>query len=239
MEKKKFDIVKALKWFFDSFIWLGLILLFIDILTKNLIIKFQDNIFNGGGRNGGVDIIPGFLGVNYIINSNVVFGWDIFKNPLVNRIVFIVVALLAAIGIIIYLIFKWDKTNRFYKACLFMIISGAIGNAIDRIFYTSEYLHQGVGGLATGVVDWIDFYGIWGFNFNIADSCVVVGTIILIVYLIVDEVKELKKKRDKEVKESNGKVLSKEERSRLEQKEETPAAEETKQEEEKPEIEEK
>ncbi len=218
MEKKKFDIVKALKWFFDSFIWLGLILLFIDILTKNLIIKFQDNIFNGGGRNGGVDIIPGFLGVNYIINSNVVFGWDIFKNPLVNRIVFIVVALLAAIGIIIYLIIKWDKTNRFYKACLFMIISGAIGNAIDRIFYTSEYLHQGVGGLATGVVDWIDFYGIWGFNFNIADSAVVVAAIMLIVYMIVTEIMAYiqKKKLEPKKEEDNVKVVSKTEQEKNE-----------------------
>ncbi|HNX16689.1 MAG TPA: signal peptidase II, partial [Bacilli bacterium] len=68
------------------------------------------------------------------------------------------------------------------------------------------------------VIDWIDFYGVWKFIFNIADSSVVVGTIMLIIWLIVDEVKEYKAKKTLITPE--GKVLSADEKDRLEK--ETP-----------------
>ena len=215
----KEKLLKALKWFFNSYIWLGLLLLVIDIVTKNVIVQNQDAIRTGGGRNGGVDIIPGFLGVNYIINKNVVFGWDIFKNEIASRIVFICIALLVTGGIIFYLCRKWGKTNRFYKACFFMIIAGALGNAIDRIFFTVEYLNYidpSTGKYITGVVDWIDFYGIWGFNFNIADSAVVVSVFMLIIYIIVTEIIAYRNKKKLEPKkeEDNTKAVSKTEQEK-------------------------
>ena len=214
MENK---FLKRLKWFFNSYIWLGLVLLIIDIVTKNVIVQNQANI--AGGKNNGIDIIPGFLGINYTINNKVVFGLDIFKNDVATRIVFIVVALLVTGGILFYLIKKWDKVNRFYKACLFMIISGALGNAIDRIFYSAEYLNYynaEAGRYVSGVVDWIDFYGIWGFNFNIADSAVVVAAFMLIIYMIVMEIIDYRKKKQLEPKteEDNTKVLSKTEQEK-------------------------
>ncbi len=215
--KEKF--VKGLKWFFNSYIWLGLILLIIDIVTKNVVVQNQHNIAISGGQNGGVDIIPGFLGINYTINNKVVFGLDIFKNDVATRIVFIVVALLVTGGIIFYLVKKWGKVNRFYKACLFMIISGALGNVIDRIFYSAEYLNYfnaETNRYVSGVVDWIDFYGIWGFNFNIADSAVVVAAIMLIVYMIVVDIIDYRKKAKLAPKkeEDNTKVLSKTEQEK-------------------------
>ena len=210
----KEKLLKGLKWFLNSYIWLGVLLFVIDIVTKNIVVQNASKINAAGGQGGGVDIIPGFLGINYVINNKIVFGQDIFKNDVATRIVFIVVALAVSAGIIIYLIKKWGKVNRFYKACLFMIISGAIGNAVDRIFYTAEYLNYfdaEAGRYLTGVVDWIDFYGIWGFNFNIADSAVVVAAIMLIVYMIVVDIIDYQKKKKKEPKkvEDNAKVLSK------------------------------
>lgn len=220
--KEKF--LKALKWFFNSYIWLGVILFVIDIITKNIIVANQNNI--SGGENGGIDIIPGFLGINYVINNRIVFGLNIFHNDIATRIVFIVVALAVVVGITIYLIKKWDKVNRFYRACFFMIMAGALGNAVDRIFYTAEYLNyldSSTGEYLTGVVDWIDFYGIWGFNFNIADSAVVVAAFMLIIYIIVMEIIEYSKKKKLEPKQEkdNTKVLSKTEQEKnkyLEQK---------------------
>lgn len=212
--KEKF--LKGLKWFFNSYIWLGLLLLVIDIVTKNVIVANRQNIINQGG----VVLIPNFLRINYIINNNLVFGLDIFKNELATRIVFSIIALLVTGGIIFYLIKKWDKTNRFYKACLFMIIAGAIGNAIDRIFFSPEYLsYIDINGnyvAYNGVVDWIDFYGIWGFNFNIADSAVVVAAFMLIIYMIVMEIIDYRKKKKSEPKteEDNTKVLSKTEQEK-------------------------
>ena len=97
-----------------------------------------------------------------------------------------------------------------------LIIAGALGNVIDRLFYSAAYLNADG---ATGVVDWIDFYGVWKFNFNIADSAVVVGAFMLIIYMIVDEIIAYSKKRkalkEVEVKEvKQEKVLSKTEREK-------------------------
>ena len=89
----------------------------------------------------------------------------------------------------------------------------SLGNLIDRLFYTKEFLHNSW----AGVVDWIDFIGIRFAVFNIADACVVIGVFMLIAWLIVDEVKTVRAKRAEEVKETGGKVLSKEEQKRLEQ----------------------
>lgn len=193
MNKEK--ILKALKWFFNSFIWLAILLLVLDIVSKNIVVQNSIAIRNGGGRNGGIDIIPGFLGINYIINEKIAFGLMIGTKE-ATQIIFSILAVLIVVGIIIYLIKSWGKTNRFYKAALMMIIAGALGNVIDRIFYSAEYLNyvNESGNLARGVVDFIDFYGIWGFNFNVADSCVVVAAFMLIIYIIITEIINYRRK---------------------------------------------
>lgn len=193
MNKEK--ILKALKWFFNSFIWLAILLLVLDIVSKNIVVQNSIAIRNGGGRNGGIDIIPGFLGINYIINEKIAFGLMIGTKE-ATQIIFSILAILIVVGIIIYLIKSWGKTNRFYKAALMMIIAGALGNVIDRIFYSAEYLNyvNESGNLARGVVDFIDFYGIWGFNFNVADSCVVVAAFMLIIYIIITEIINYRRK---------------------------------------------
>lgn len=199
---------KGLKWFLSSFIWLAVVLLFVDILSKNLV------VMNQAYTKDGVELIPGFLRIQYIVNPNIAFGMSL-GSDVATKIVFSIVALLVVAGIIIYLVKKWVKVNKFYRATLMMIIAGAIGNVVDRLFYSAEYLNYMQGDkYITGVVDWIDFYGIWGFHFNIADSCVVVAAFMLIIYLIVEEIiaykKKPKQKLTKEEKaKENEKVMSK------------------------------
>ena len=60
---------------------------------------------------------------------------------------------------------------------LALIISGGVGNLIDR-FFNGEALFKGK------VVDYVDFRLINFAVFNFADCCVVIGTILLVVYLI-------------------------------------------------------
>lgn len=201
----------ALNWIFRSFIWLAVLLLFLDILSKNLVIAHGGEIV----AKGGIILIPGFLRISYVINQNIAFGISL-GSPLVTQIVFSIFAILIVVGIIIFLVKKWDKINLYYKACAMLIIAGALGNVIDRLFYNAAYLNADG---ATGVVDWIDFYGVWKFNFNIADSAVVVGAFMLIIYMIVDEIIAYSKKRkalkEVEVKEvKQEKVLSKTEREK-------------------------
>jgi signal peptidase II len=79
-----------------------------------------------------------------------------------------------------------------YGVCLSAIISGGIGNMIDRI--------------ALGyVVDFIDFRLINFAVFNGADSFVCVGAGLLILALILEMKKEMRLEKEKLAKESEGK----------------------------------
>ena len=71
-----------------------------------------------------------------------------------------------------------------------LILTGALGNLIDRLLYGPEY----------AVVDFIDFYFLtfWNFVFNIADCGVVIGAIALVIYLVIEEVKDYRAKNKSE-----------------------------------------
>ena len=196
MNKEK--IKNGLKWFYKSFIWLFILFLGIDILTKQLVMHSglqpnNDEYFNWG-----------FVHIGYVLNYNAAFGLGA-KDPVVSRVLYLVIASLVSIGLVTYLIIKRKSTKPFVRACLVLVITGAVGNMVDRIFYAPYH----------AVVDWIDFYWFWHYNFNIADSCIVVAAFMLIIYVIVLEVKEYLAKRKTE--EVQVKTLSKTEQERLEQ----------------------
>lgn len=193
-------LLKALKWFFSSFIWLGLILLAMDIVSKVLIFFLL-----GEGNSIPNPIIPGFLTITCVLNPNAAFGLG-FSDPVLNRVMYIIVYLIGlAILTGIYIV-KYRKLSKLLRACLIMMATGALGNLLDRLFYSFSGYQ---------VIDWINFYGIWEFVFNVADSSVVVGTIMLIIWLIVSEVKDFRAK--KALVASEGKVLSADEKARVEE----------------------
>ena len=223
MENESFGkkVLKGLKWFFFSYIWLGVLFLVVDLVTKLVIV----NHFGAPDTGESIVVIPNVVRIIYQVNEKAAMGIG-FESAVVNRVIYCIVAFLGLGAILGFYIWKFKKINPLVKACLMLMAVGALGNLIDRLFYTPAFL----GAANNGVVDWIDFYfnyNVWAFTFNIADSCVVIGTIMLIVYLIVDEIKEFRKKKKEEVKASGGKVLSKEEQSRLEAEvKEEPKAEE-------------
>ncbi|RKD34338.1 signal peptidase II [Thermohalobacter berrensis] len=113
-------------------------------------------------------IIEKFLQFNYVENYGAAFG--ILQN---KKLFFIITTSLILIGIIAYMIMNKNLT-KLMKASLIMIIGGAIGNFIDRV-------RLGY------VVDFIDvkFGTLYDYPvFNLADSFIVVATII-IVYLVL------------------------------------------------------
>lgn len=206
----KEKLLNGLKWLFKSYIWLGVLLLAIDIITKQI-------IMHSGVTPPGVVAKWGFVNITYVLNTKAAFGIGA-DNPDVSRTIYLIVATLISAGLITYLILKRKDMKLFIRAALIMVVTGAIGNMIDRIFY---------GGLQGGrvlfggaVVDWIDFYWIpgWVWNFNIADSCIVVAAFMLIIYIIVIEVKDYREKNKNKVKTVNDhqKVLSKSEKEKLE-----------------------
>lgn len=207
-------VLKGLNWFLHSYIWLFIIFFACDLITKQCVVR---NLSTLPEAQQSITLIPSwnsakpFLAISYSVNTNAAFSFGV-GSELANRIFYSIIAFCGFAVILTIFIWKYKKLNGIVKACLMLIATGAVGNLVDRLFYSPEFLHTS----ANGVVDWIDFAVIWPFVFNIADSCVVIGVLIMIVYLIVDEVKAAKAKRKAEIEETGGKVLSKEELSRME-----------------------
>lgn len=135
-------------------------LIVIDQISKYLALNNLANI-------GSIPIIENIFHLTYVENRGAAFG--MFQN---NQIVFIIVAVFASI-VGLYYIYK-KKLNLLGNISIVLIISGAIGNLIDRV-------RLGF------VVDYFDFRFIWDYVFNVADIFVVVGTILLCIYIIVFE----------------------------------------------------
>lgn len=142
------------------------LLIGIDQLSKVWALKSLKEI-------GSIPIIQNVFHLTYVENRGAAFG--MLQN---NQTIFIIVALAASVFGLYYLHTK--KVNILGKAGIILIISGAIGNLIDRV-------RLGF------VVDYFDFRFIWEYVFNVADVFVVLGTIMLCVYIIFfDEEKQVK-----------------------------------------------
>ena len=104
--------------------------------------------------------------------------------------------LLASTAIIMVVIVVLIIRNKLKSKLLFwagsLIISGGIGNMIDRIFNGGK------------VVDFLEVKFIEFPVFNIADCAVVIGAGLLILYFILDTIKEEKEKKAKKLAENNG-----------------------------------
>lgn len=114
-----------------------------------------------------IPVINNIFNLTYVENRGAAFG--MLQN---NQTIFIVVAAIASCYGLYYLHTK--KVNNIGKTGIILVISGAIGNLIDRV-------RLGF------VVDYLDFHIIWNYVFNLADCFVVVGTILLCIYIITSE----------------------------------------------------
>lgn len=140
----------------------------IDQLTKWLAVVYLKAVDT-------VPIIEGVIHLTYVENRGAAFG--ILKD---NRWIFLVVSTVAIIGFGLYL-FLGHASNMLYTVSVAMIVSGGIGNMIDRLALSY-------------VVDFIDFRLIDFAVFNGADSFVCVGAGLLLLALVLDLIKESKAK---------------------------------------------
>ena len=144
-----------------------LLLVGIDQLSKILALKYLKNVES-------IPIIQNMFHLTYVENRGAAFG--MFQN---NQIIFVIVALIASIYGLYYL--HKNKVNILGKVSILLIISGALGNLIDRV-------RLGF------VVDYFDFRIIWEYVFNVADIFVVLGTILLCIYILFYEDNKEKQK---------------------------------------------
>ena len=139
---------------------LGLILILIDQIFKAIVCKYL--------YKSGMVAIKGILNITYVENTGGAYGIGTNKTIIFTLITFIIVVLL-----IIYFFVKNKDISKWNKFSFILIISGGIGNLIDRLF-------RGY------VVDYIDVNPIVKFPmFNFADMCIVIGCIIIIFNLML------------------------------------------------------
>ena len=138
----------------------------LDQLTKYLAIQYIKPVDT-------VPIIQGVLHLTYHTNDGCAFGM-LDDMP----ILFNTVSIVVIIGMSLFLYFGHVE-NRLAAIASAMIISGGIGNMIERIAYGE-------------VTDFIDFRLINFAIFNGADSFVCVGAALLILSLILELISESK-----------------------------------------------
>ena len=127
-------------------------------------------------------LVEGFMDLTFVENRGVAFG--MFSG---QRWFILLLTGIIAVGLIWFYVTMPKKKEYFpLRVSLVMVLSGAIGNIIDRLF-------RGY------VVDFFEFTFFEWPVFNVADIYVVVGVILLalmIVFVVKDEDLELKKKKD-------------------------------------------
>jgi len=129
-------------------------------------------------------VIGNFLRLTYIENPGMAFGIDFGWKSF-----FAIFSILASIAILVYL-YKVRQESRIVRFSLALILGGAIGNLIDRVFYGP--LFDGTALFHGRVIDFIDFdffhISMFGYSFsrfpvfNTADASVTIGVVMLLIF---------------------------------------------------------
>lgn len=117
-----------------------------------------------------IPIIDNFFAITSHRNKGA--AWGILQGQMTF---FYIVTIIVVIGIV-YMLHKHGKENKLFAFSLSIILGGAIGNFIDRIFRKE-------------VVDFLDFM-IFSYDFpifNVADSALTVGVILIIIATIFED----------------------------------------------------
>ena len=131
-----------------------------------------------------IPVLGEFFRLTYIENPGMAFGIDVG-----GKIFFSVLSILASVAIFVYMM-RVRRAPLGFRVALSMILGGALGNLIDRVFYGVLY---GESPLFEGKV--VDFFDMDFFNisigsyhltrwpvFNIADASVTVGVLLLLLF---------------------------------------------------------
>ncbi len=121
-------------------------------------------------------IIKNFFRIKYIQNTGAAFG------ILEGNILFLISISIVILGYLIYEMLK--ENDHTIIICYGMVIGGLIGNLIDRIFlgYVRDFISFKIFGYPFAI-------------FNISDIFLVVGVILLVILLIMEEYRGNKNKR--------------------------------------------
>lgn len=139
---------------------LSLIFVFIDQIIK-VLISSNMRLYES------IKIIPNFFSITYVRNDGAAFSMFEGKQFLLILIAFI------TIGVLVSFIQKEEKITKLECIAFSFLLGGIIGNFIDRLIIGQ-------------VIDYLDFK-IFSYNypvFNLADSLIVCG-VLLLIYLVI------------------------------------------------------
>ena len=133
------------------------VLLAADQITKYFVLLYLKPV-------GSVPVIHGLLEFSYVENTGAAFG--LFKN----HIWFVVAVTVIAYAVIVVLLFRYRHHTFFSYATSALLLAGAFGNLLDRMYY--------------GYV--VDFIHVMFFDyiFNVADCCITVGAVFFVVHYL-------------------------------------------------------
>ncbi len=144
----------------------------IDLISKQIIV----HTINLGGK---IKVINSFFYITHVHNNGA--AWSILED---QRILLLIIPV-----IVLFLINKsmnHEELTKLENISYGMIIGGIVGNLFDRVCFGY-------------VIDFLDFK-LFGYNypvFNLADTFIVVGIIIMIIITIRKELHERNKSRRK------------------------------------------
>lgn len=143
-------------------IFITIVILILDQITKFIITKTMQigNSF---------EVIPNFLSITSHRNNGA--AWGILSGKMAF---FYIITVIILIILIVFFI-KEAKHNLLMQIAISLLFAGALGNFIDRV-------------LNGEVVDFVDTY-IFSYNFpifNVADSSLTIGVVLVIVALLRD-----------------------------------------------------
>ena len=149
------------------------VLVLIDQGTKQWALQSLKPIHN-------MTLVEGFMDLTFVENRGVAFGMFAGQRWLILLLTG------AIVGVLVYYYRNMPRTKEYswVRGALILVLGGALGNIIDRIF-------RGY------VVDFFEFTFFEWPVFNVADIYVVAGVILLmflILFVIKDEPVEKKKK---------------------------------------------
>jgi len=139
-------------------------IVFVDQATKLLVDRTMP-------LHHSIPLIDNFFSLTYIRNTGAAFGILADSDEFFRR-TFLIAFSLAAIGFILLMLRRLPENETALTVALGFILSGALGNLIDRLIYGE-------------VIDFLDFY--WsGYHwpaFNVADSFITVGVLVMLFRL--------------------------------------------------------
>ncbi len=140
-----------------------IVLVLIDQLTKH---HFANTIAYGED----VIVIDGFFYFTYVLNTGA--AWSFLGDAWWAQLFFKILTAIALVAFVFFYIISTKKNCKWVKIALVFVISGTLGNFIDRLALNA-------------VIDFLGFtFGTYNFPvFNFADSFLVVGVIMIVIHL--------------------------------------------------------